>query len=177
VAPLFRCWHEQNLVDLVDLDELHLDALVAGGREVLADVVGADRQLAMAAIDQDGELDAVGPPVVEERLDRRADRAAGVEHVVDEHDRLPLERKVERGRAHDGLRMPRCVAAAHLHVVAVEGDVDGAQLGRLSGPLFYEAPQTVREGHAARLDADERDARELRVALDDLVRDAGERAP
>jgi hypothetical protein len=31
---------EQDPVDLVDLDELHLDALVARGRQVLADVVG-----------------------------------------------------------------------------------------------------------------------------------------
>ena len=33
---------EQYLVDFVDLDELHLDALVACGRQVLADVVGTD---------------------------------------------------------------------------------------------------------------------------------------
>src|SRR6185503_11933386 len=48
VTPLFWRWNEQNLVDLVDLDELHLDALVPRGREVLADVVGPDRQLTMA---------------------------------------------------------------------------------------------------------------------------------
>jgi hypothetical protein len=29
VAPLLRRWNEQNLVDLVHLDELHLDALLA----------------------------------------------------------------------------------------------------------------------------------------------------
>src|SRR5437016_9367992 len=41
-------WDEQNAVDLVHLDELHLDALVARGRKVLADVVGSDRQFAVA---------------------------------------------------------------------------------------------------------------------------------
>ena len=35
---------------------------LAGGREVLADVVGADRQLAVAAVDEAGELDAAGRP-------------------------------------------------------------------------------------------------------------------
>src|SRR4051794_17145802 len=75
-APLLWRWNEQNLVDLVHLHELYLDALVAGGGEVLADVVGTDRQLAMTAVDEDRELDALGPPVVEERLDRRPDRAA-----------------------------------------------------------------------------------------------------
>jgi hypothetical protein len=28
-APLFWLWHKQDLVDLVHLDQLHLDALVA----------------------------------------------------------------------------------------------------------------------------------------------------
>src|SRR5262249_36184790 len=114
VAPLLRRWYEQDLVDLVDFHELHLDALGARGREVLADVVGADRQLAVAAVDEHGELDAIGAAVVEQRLDRGADRPSGVEDVVDEHDRLPLEREVERRRADDRLRVARCVPAAHL---------------------------------------------------------------
>src|SRR5204863_8470066 len=50
VSLLWR-WDEQDAVDLVHLDELHLDALVTGGRKVLADVVGADRQFAVAAGD------------------------------------------------------------------------------------------------------------------------------
>src|ERR687885_2287179 len=92
VAPFFRRGDEQDAVDLVDLDELHLDALVARGRQVLADVVGTDRQLAVAAVDEHCELDAVRPPVVEERLDRGADRPPRVEDVVDEHDRPRFER-------------------------------------------------------------------------------------
>src|SRR5919197_2885823 len=71
---LLWCGDEQDAVDLVHLDELHLDAIVARGRKVLADVVGADRQLAVAAVDDHGELVPVGSAVVEERLDRRADR-------------------------------------------------------------------------------------------------------
>src|SRR4051794_31030505 len=176
VRSLLWRWYEQNLVDLVHLDELHLDALVARGREVLADVVGANRQLAVAAVDEDGELDALGAPVVEQGLDRSADRPSGVEHVVDENDRLALERKVEGRRPHDGLRVPRRIAAAHLHVVSVEGDVDGAQGRRVTGALFDEASEALRERNTARLDADERDARQIRIRLDDLVRDAGKRA-
>src|SRR5262249_50596767 len=78
---------EQRLIGFVDLHELHLDALGARGRKVLADVVGPDRELAMATVDENGQLDPVGTPVVEERLDRGPDRAARVEDVVDEHDR------------------------------------------------------------------------------------------
>src|SRR5919201_5034774 len=110
MAPLLWRWDEQDAVDLVHLDELHLDALAAGGRKVLADVVGADRQLAVPAVDQHGQLDPVGPAVVEERLDRRPDRPARVEDVVDEDDRLPFEREVERGRPDNGLRMAGSIA-------------------------------------------------------------------
>src|SRR5205823_62388 len=135
VAPFFRRADEQDSVDLVDLDELHLDALVARGRQVLADVVGTDRQLAVAAVDEHRELDAVGPPVVEERLDRGANRAAGVEDVVDEDDGLALEREVEGRRADDRLRMAGRVAAPDLDIVAIERDVDGAERGRLARAL------------------------------------------
>src|SRR5436305_13542660 len=76
---------QYDLVDLVDLDELHLNALVAVGRQVLANVVRADRQLAVAAVGQHGELHARGAAVVEERLDCGANRAARVEDVVDGH--------------------------------------------------------------------------------------------
>src|SRR5919201_7130752 len=126
VGFLLRVRDQQDSVDLVHLDELHLDALVAGGREVLANVVRPDGELAVAAVDEDGELDPVGAAVVEERLDRRADRPAGVEDVVDEDNRLAFQVEVERGRADDGLRVARRAAAADGDVVAVERDVDRA---------------------------------------------------
>ena len=43
---------QQDAVDLVDLEQLNLDAFVARRRQVLADVVGADRKLAVAAVGQ-----------------------------------------------------------------------------------------------------------------------------
>src|SRR6476646_8919909 len=92
-------WNQQDLVDLVDLDELHLDALLARRRQVLADVVGTDRKLSVAPVGEAGELHARGAAVVEERLDGGADRAAREEDVVDEHARHPLERKVQLGVA------------------------------------------------------------------------------
>ena len=101
---------EQDAVDLVDLDELDLDALAARGGQVLADVVGPDRQLAVAAVGDDGELDARRAAVVEERLDRGADRAAGVEDVVDEDAGAALEREVELRVADERLRVQRRLA-------------------------------------------------------------------
>src|SRR5205809_4785737 len=50
IVTLLRYWDEQDLVDLVHFDELHLDALRARGRKVLADVVRPNRELAVAAV-------------------------------------------------------------------------------------------------------------------------------
>ena len=46
---------------VVDAGEVDPDPLDQRGREVLADEVGADRQLAVAAVDEDGELDRPRP--------------------------------------------------------------------------------------------------------------------
>src|SRR5262245_32493278 len=173
---LLRGWDQQDPVDLVDFDELDLDALLARRRQVLADVVGTDRKLSVAAVGEAGELHARGAAVVEQRLDRGANRAPRVEDVVDEHAGHALEREVELRVAHDRLRVDRRLAPAHADVVAVEGDVDGAELDVLARQLRDQVTQALGERDAARVDADEGDALEVGVAFDDLVRDAREAA-
>ena len=126
---------EDDAVDLVDLEELHLDALAACGRQVLADVVGPDRQLAVAAVGEDRELDARRAAVLEQRVDRGADRAARVEDVVDEDHGPALELEVELRVVHDRLRAARRAALADVDVVAVEGDVELAELELDAGAL------------------------------------------
>ncbi len=78
---------DRHLVDAVELAQAHVHVLGARGRQVLADVVGADRQLAVAAVGEHRQLHPLGAAVGEQRLDRRARRAPGEEHVVDDHDR------------------------------------------------------------------------------------------
>src|SRR5262245_38815457 len=68
----------------VDFAEVDLDVLGAAGREVLPDVVGADRQLAVTAVDHDRELDGLRPTELEQRVERGPHRAPGEQHVVDE---------------------------------------------------------------------------------------------
>src|SRR5436309_320034 len=101
----------------VDAVGVHVHHLVPPGGQVLAHVVGADRQLAVAPVDHDRELDGPGPAVVVDRVERGPDGAAGEEHVVDEDDHPAGEVEGDvRGRlGHD---------RAEADVVAVQGDVE-----------------------------------------------------
>src|SRR5258708_37670012 len=75
------------------------------------------------------------------------------------------------------MRGARRLAAPHVHVVAMKGDVELAEGELFATALLDQVPQTVCDGHAARVDPDERHGLEVVVALDDLVRDPGQGAP
>ena len=65
----------------VDLLKIQTDVLLVRGRDVLTHEVGADGQLAMAAVNEDGELDAAGATQVHDGVEGGADGAAGVENI------------------------------------------------------------------------------------------------
>src|SRR5713226_1667027 len=90
-AAYFLAGNDHRLVESVLLGHQHLDALRVGGGHVLADVVGSDRQLAMASVDEHRQLDRARPAEVEQRVHRRPRRASAVDHVVDEHDHLAVD--------------------------------------------------------------------------------------
>ena len=164
---------DRHLVDAVGLLEAHVDPLLARRRQVLAHVVGADRQLAVAAVAEHRELDPGRPAVVEEGVDRRAHRAAGEEDVVDQHDGAAGEVEVEVGGVHLRLRPGPAVA----DVVAVEGDVDVAERHLGAGLLADQGVQALGEHRAAGVDPDQGKPLGTGVLLGDLVRDADQRAP
>src|SRR6476660_3392008 len=83
--------NNHRLVDSVLFFDQHLDALVVSGGNVLADVVGPDGQLAVAAIDQHRELDGAGPSEVHQCVHRCARGAPMVDDVVDENDDLAVD--------------------------------------------------------------------------------------
>jgi hypothetical protein len=68
-------------------------------------------------------------------------------------------------------------AVAHVDVVAVERDVQRAEGDLAARELLDQAADALRDGNAPRVDPDEGRALEVGVALDDLVCDAGDRAP
>ena len=83
---------------------------------------------------------------------------------------MPARSKSSVGRVHDRLLL------AGDGVVAVEGDVDRAERDLLPAPLLDQRREPLGERDAARVDADEGELGQVVVALDDLVRDARERA-
>ena len=154
----------------VGLGERHPDALVERGGDVLADVVGADRQLPVAAVDQDRELHGAGPAEVGQRVERGPDGAAGEEHVVDEDHPAAVDAAGRQlGRAERA-------GGAQPQVVAVEGDVERAD-GHLdvfegADPLGQAAGQRDTPGR----DAEQHGAGGAVGLLEDLMRDAVDHA-
>jgi hypothetical protein len=68
------------------------------------------------------------------------------------------------------------LAGADVDVVAVEGDVELAERDLGAVQIGNAAAQPLGERHAAGVDPHQGDALEVRVGLDDLVRDPRERA-
>ena len=118
------------------------------------------------AVDEDGETHGARSPELRERVEGGADRAAGVEHVVDEHDDLVVDA---------ARRDVRSVGHAHgvaPQVVAVQRDVELADrdLGALD--VLDAGREATGEGDPARRDAEEHEPLAALVALEDLVTDA-----
>src|SRR5450631_1665294 len=111
------CRLDRQLQASVGLTIQH-DREVTGDGDAGTHIRCFDRQFAAAAIDQHGQFDGLGSAIVEQFVDRRANRAAGVEHVVDQHDAGPADVEWEGGRLDFRAQAFRGV------VVAIEGDVD-----------------------------------------------------
>ena len=121
----------------------------------------------MAPVDEDRQLDGLGPPKLDERLHGGAGSAPVVDHVVDQHHR-PVRHIGDAGGRPAGLRGPT--------VIAVTGGVDHSHRH-----LHAFQPGDLR-GDAARQDVAVRDhahhhqAFDAVVPLHDLVGDAREGA-
>jgi hypothetical protein len=144
---------------------MHPDVVPDGGGHVLADEVGPDRKLAMSAVDKDRQADGPRATVVDERIHRRADRAAGEEHIVDEDHHASVDRERDLRLAHH-----RRVADAR-QVVAVQRDVDRTERDVYALIRADRRLDARGERVAARANTDDGQMGEVTVTLDDLVRD------
>src|SRR5947209_8366997 len=156
----------------VEIFEHHLDDLALFSRHELADEVRLNRKLAvlLAAVNEDGELDAARPAEVNQLVERRADGAPRVEHVVNEEDVSAFDINGQVRAVDDGVR------ADGREVVAVERDVHDADGRALAFEVGDLVGQAMGERHAAPLDADEVEVARAVVLLDDLGGEPGQRA-
>src|SRR5712692_7588509 len=91
--------NDHRLVDAVLLGDEHLDAFRIRCGDVLADVIGPDRQLAVSAVDEHGQLDRPRASEVHERIHRGSRRPPMVDDVVHEHDHLAIDVRHDRWSA------------------------------------------------------------------------------
>ncbi len=140
------------------------------GRQVLANVIRPDRQLAVAAIDDHRQADRRRPAVVGQGIEGSAHRPPGEQHVVDEHHRAAADLRHGVGALDDG------GVGQRRQVVAVEGDVERADWQAHPFVLLDQARQSPRQRDAAAADAHQDEILRSAVALHDFVGNAGQRA-
>src|ERR1043166_8213525 len=116
---------DNDFVHPAAFGEAHMNAFVVRGGKVFPDKIGRDRQFAVAAIDQDGELNASWPAEIIQGVHRCTDRATAEEHVIHEHDGFSAH--VEWYQC--GLNI---WSDSLIQVVAVHADVQGARWHRMA---------------------------------------------
>ena len=138
--------------------------LVLAELDVFAHDLRLDGQFAPAALDETGEHHGSRPAVVEDFIERGADGASGVQHVIHQ-DQMPILDVHRQVRGAD-LR----VHADTREVVAVERDVERAERF-----LEFQQPmQALGDPYATGVDADhKRIALEHRAQLLDHARHGG----
>ena len=83
--------NEKNLVDPICLHESNVDPLIIHDIDILPDDIGANRQLAGAAIDQNRDKNSFRLAKTLDRLQCRANRATAINHIVNQDDGLVVD--------------------------------------------------------------------------------------
>src|SRR5208283_4309431 len=153
----------QDPVETIDFAQLDVNALALGGWNILADEIGANWHLALAAIDQHRELNRFGTAEIRYRTEGGTHGAPGVEHIIDEDHALAIER--ERDVAPDEAR----IARRALLVVAIGRDIEGADRDVRHADLAQRFDETLGQCRAATHDADEHQVIRTGITLGDLM--------
>src|SRR6266851_4298069 len=127
-----------RLVDAVFLGDEDLDALRVRGGDVLADVIRTDRQLAVAPVDEHGQLDGPRAPEIHERIHRGSRRPPMVDDVVHQHDHLAVDVRHDRWSAMRG--------HAQVPVVAVDDVIHHGRTARaaMDALMDFGRPRAIQ---------------------------------
>ena len=86
-------FHQQNFLRVIHFAKFHLDNLIFRGLHRPPNESSLDRQLAMPAIDQYAQLQALRTARPKQGVHGGARGAPGIKHVVDQHHRLAFDRE------------------------------------------------------------------------------------
>src|SRR5690606_30992691 len=124
-------------------------------------------QLAMAAIDEDGKLNAVGSTKIVEGIHCRANGPAVEQNIVHEHNSLAVDIEWDFSWPH-WRRNPA------VQVIAMHADVEAAGGNVVSPDLLKQSGQSLGQRNATALDPDEDDFAAVFIALGNFVGHASE---
>jgi len=144
------------------------NVFIWSGGEVLAHEICFDRQLAVAAVDEHGQLNALGPAKVIERIHRRARGSAAEKNVVDQNHRFACHVKRDNRWMHVGCQ-------SLVQVVAVHANVQLAYEDGLAPNGSQEAAQPFCQNDPSALNPHKHDFLRALIPFDDFVRDTGKR--
>lgn len=105
---------------------------------VLADKVRRDGELAVAAVNEDSQLNAVRTAQVHDGVESGANGTARIQDVVHQHDALAVDAKGNVGGVDRGSEIGRIVIAVEADVEAAERNVDALDLLDLLGELLCQ---------------------------------------
>src|SRR5215207_2461207 len=111
----------------IGLLQVDKHSLAARGGHVLTDVVGADGQLPVAAVDENRQPDRGGPTEFEERVHRGACGPSRVQNVVDEDDGLACYVERHAAAPHFGILFFEVVAMER-YIQRADGDPEALKL-------------------------------------------------
>jgi len=141
--------NEKNLVDPIRFQQPNINSLTFRDIDIFSDDIGANRQLAGAAVDQNRDENSFRLAKTLDRFHRRANRAPAVNHVVNQDDGLVVDHRFSFEGA-DGRAFGRCDS-----IVAERRYVDRRDRWPEFPEFLNVSRQPARKVNAAGPDADQ----------------------
>jgi len=143
-----------------------MDAFVAGGWNIFADKVSFDRKLAMAAVNEDSELNLFRAAEIIEGIHGGADSAAAKQDIIDENNGFAGD--IKRNDGGEDIR-----SGALIEVIPMHADIEAAFRDRVGPNIGEETAKTLSEGDASTLNAYKGDFVAELVSFGNFVSDPG----
>ena len=171
-SPVSRCgagFYPHQVLAIV-LPHQDVDHLRAPGFHELADIVRFDGKLSVAAVDQNGEFDAIRAAEVDDGIHGRPDGPAGIKDIIDEDNLFAV------GGEGDIRGSDNRVGADTGPVIPVQGNVDIA-FGDVDSLDFTNLGlKTLGQEDPSSLNADEGESVGAVVGFQNLMRHPGKNA-